>query len=274
MYGAAAAGRLEAGMEVGISTACLYPMETEQALSLVLEQGARTVEIFFNAECEYNITYLRRLQAALTRAGAAVSSIHPYTAAYESMMFFSDYPSRFTDSIAQYRRTFAVAAFLGAKAVVFHGARKDLPMPMEQYCERFARLAHAAREEGVVLAQENVARCKCGGAEQVAAMRRILGNDVRFVLDVKQVRRTGETLDAMCTAMGSQIACVHLSDAAHGSDCLLPGAGQADLPALRDRLAGQGFTGPLLIEVYRTGFIRHAELHTALSLATRIFSPE
>ncbi len=261
-------------MEVGISTACLYPMETEQALSLVLEQGARTVEIFFNAECEYNITYLRRLQAALTRAGAAVSSIHPYTAAYESMMFFSDYPSRFTDSIAQYRRTFAVAAFLGAKAVVFHGARKDLPMPMEQYCERFARRAHAAREEGVVLAQENVARCKCGGAEQVAAMRRILGNDVRFVLDVKQVRRTGETLDAMCTAMGSQIACVHLSDAAHGSDCLLPGAGQADLPALRDRLAGQGFTGPLLIEVYRTGFIRHAELHTALSLATRIFSPE
>ncbi|MFT8887338.1 MAG: sugar phosphate isomerase/epimerase [Ethanoligenens sp.] len=261
-------------MEVGISTACLYPMETEQALSLVLEQGARTVEIFLNAENEYNITYLRRLQVLLARVGGTVSSIHPYTAAYESMMFFSDYPSRFADSVAQYRRTFAVAAFLGARAVVFHGARKDLQMPMVQYCERFGRLARAAREEGVLLAQENVSRCKCGSSENIAAMRKILGEDVQFVLDVKQVRRAGESLADMCAAMAGRIACVHLSDAAPGRDCLLPGAGETNLSVLHTRLAAQGFQGPLLIEVYRTGFLHFSELNTALSTANRIFSCE
>lgn len=259
-------------MEIGLSTACLYPMETEQALLHVLEQGARTVEIFFNAESEYDVPYLRRLQAILTHYGATVGSIHPYTAAYESAMFFSEYPARFTDSVLQYRRTFAVAAFLGAKLVVFHGARKDLPMSMELYCERFERLAQVAKEEGVLLAQENVARCKCGASAHVAAMRRILGEEVHFVLDVKQARRAGEALQDMCAAMDGQIACVHLSDAAPGQDCLLPGAGTTDLSILRQELDAQGFRGPLMIEVYRTGFSYVSELKTALCTADQIFS--
>lgn len=261
-------------MEVGLSTACLYPMETEQALLHVLEQGARTVEIFFNAESEYNVSYLRRLQALLTRYGATVRSIHPYTAAYESMMFFSDYPSRFADSVLQYRRTFSVAAFLGAKAVVFHGARKDLAISMERYCERFGRLAHAAKEEGVLLAQENVARCKCGASGHIADMRRFLGEDVHFVLDVKQVRRAGESLQEMCAAMAGQIICVHLSDAAPGRDCLLPGDGEVDLPGMRQKLETHGFQGPLLIEVYRSDFSNMSDLKTALLAANGKFSPE
>lgn len=261
-------------MEVGISTACLYPLETEKALFHVLEQGTRTVEIFINTESEFDMPCLRRMQTALTRAGAVVYSLHPYTAAYESMMFFSDYPHRFADSVEQYRHVFASAAFLGARAVVFHGARKDLPMPMEQYCERYDRLARAALEEGVLLAQENVSRCKCGSAENIAAMRRLLGNDVRFVLDVKQVRRMGESPEDMCDAMDGQIACVHLSDATPAHDCLLPGAGQEDLSALYRKLQAHGFAGPLLMEVYRSDFVHLVELRTALSHARRIFSPE
>lgn len=258
-------------MEVGISTACLYPMETEQALRQVLEQGARTVEIFFNAESEYSVSYLRRLQTLLTRYGAVVYSIHPYTAAYESMMFFSDYPTRFSDSVLQYRRTFAVAAFLGAKAVIFHGARKDLPISMERYCERYARLARAAQEEGVLLAQENVSRCKCGASEHVKAMRYILGKEVHFVLDVKQARRSGEALQDMYDAMSGQIVCVHLSDAAPGHDCLLPGTGQTDFSGLRHHLMTQGGTSPLMIEVYRTGFAAVSELKESLCHAKQFF---
>ncbi|HCC00658.1 MAG TPA: sugar phosphate isomerase/epimerase [Ruminococcaceae bacterium] len=260
-------------MEVGISTACLYPLETVQALSSVLDQGARTVEIFVNADHEYSIPYLRRMQAVLTRADAEVFTVHPYTAAYESLMFFSDYTTRFEDSVEQYRRTFASAAFLGAKAVVFHGARKEALISMEEYCERYGRLASVAREEGVVLAQENVCRCKSGSIKNITTMRRLLGDEVRFILDVKQARRAGIPAQKMCSAMEGQIVGIHLSDSAPGHDCLLPGFGEADLPGLHRELQKQRFRGVLLIEVYRTGFSAMSEMKKALSVARLIFSP-
>lgn len=210
----------------------------------------------------------------LTRAGARVASIHPFTAAYESLMFFSDYERRTRDSVEQYRRYFAAAAFLGARTVVFHGARKDLPIPMELYCERYARLAAAAREEGAVLAQENVSRCKCGASENIAAMRALLGEQVHFVLDVKQALRAGEAWGEMCGVMQGRIAAVHLSDHAPGRDCLLPGAGQADFSLLRANLRAQAFDGPLFIEVYRSNFNSLAELPSAQRYAADVFSPE
>ena len=39
-------------MSIGISTACLYPMYTEQALEILLDQGFRLFEIFFNTISE------------------------------------------------------------------------------------------------------------------------------------------------------------------------------------------------------------------------------
>lgn len=261
-------------MQVGISTACLYPQETERALDALLAQGFRLFEVFFNAECEISPAAVRRLRAVLSAAGARVASLHPYTAAYESLMFFSGYERRVREGLRQYRRYFAAAAEMGARTVVFHGAHKGMSLSPPDYAARYARLAEVARAEGVSLGQENVSRCFCGASANLAALRALLGGDIRFVLDVKQARRAGEPLEDVLAAMGGQIDAVHLSDSAPGHDCLPPGAGRTDLRALGSALRAYGFDGPALIEVYRENFGAPAELAAARLAAERGFSSE
>lgn len=36
-------------MDIGVSTACLYPLETEKALYELAERGVKNVEIFVNS---------------------------------------------------------------------------------------------------------------------------------------------------------------------------------------------------------------------------------
>ena len=57
-------------METGISTACLYPMETERALDLLLGLGFRRFEVFLNCESELQRPFLQELKARAHEYGA------------------------------------------------------------------------------------------------------------------------------------------------------------------------------------------------------------
>ena len=46
-------------MKAGVSTACLYPMQTEEALETLAKMGIKTLEIFFNAPSELSKPFLR-----------------------------------------------------------------------------------------------------------------------------------------------------------------------------------------------------------------------
>ncbi len=248
-------------MRVGISTACLYPMETERALERMIAQGFRCFEVFFNTESELEPAYVAHLYDRVRRAGGQILSYHLFTAAFEPMLFFSDYPARFDDALALYRRWAAAVAPTGARVAVLHGARKDSRLPLAEYCRRFVRLAHALREEGITLAQENVARCLSGRVETIRRMRELAGpGGMRFVLDTKQALRAGEDPLAMREAMGGDLVNVHISDSAPAHDCLLPGAGRMDIPALLASLHRGGYDGALTIEVYRGDYGAEEEL--------------
>lgn len=249
-------------MKTGISTACLYPLETEKALALLLGLGFTTFEIFFNSESELSRGFLNDLCEELRANEAQVYSFHFYTAAFEPLLFFSDYPRRFADGLSQYQRYFALAAESGARVITFHGGYKDVPLSIEAYCERFERLTQAANEEGVILAQENVSRCKSASAANVAAMRACLP-DMKFVFDLKQAVRAGEHPLKMLRAMGKNVVNVHLSDNSPRRDCLLPGDGEADFRPLLAQLKEVCYDGPLLIEVYRTDFQDGEDLRRA-----------
>lgn len=255
-------------MNTAISTACLYPLETEAALNLLLRQGFRRLELFINAESEMEDDFIGLLQGRLKEYGAHVFSLHLHTSAFEPMMFFSSYPRRFYDSLQQYTGYFATAARLGAGVVVFHGDLSQGSLPEEQCFERFRLLAEAARREGVVLAQENVSRCRSRSAAFMRRMRKALGpGAVKFVFDVKQALRAGESPADIIAAMGSDIVNVHVSDSLGSRDCLLPGRGEFDFPALLSVLRMQGYDGPLTIEVYRHSFGAPGELwQSALAL--------
>jgi sugar phosphate isomerase/epimerase len=256
-------------MYCAISTACLYPLETEKSLTKFLNLGFRRFEIFANCESEFSDAFISKLAAILKPSGAKVCSMHLYTSGFEPFMFFSDYSRRFNDSVAQYGRYFEKAARLGAGIVVFHGDRRDGRLSLEEYCERFSVISDKALSEGVMLAQENVSRCRSATVEAVRGMKRLLGSRVRFVLDVKQALRAGESPLDMCDAMGENIACVHLSDSSPQKDCLLPGAGTFDLADFCSRLSKYSFDGPLTIEVYRNDFKSFDELLAAFQFVTR-----
>lgn len=248
-----------------ISTACLYPLETEKALSELLRQGVRSFEVFANCESEFSDSFTKEILSMVKSYDAKICSVHLYTCGLEPFMFFSNYPRRFDDAAEQYKHYFERAAYLGASDVVFHGDRKDSTIPHDIFCERFSALAEIARAEGVVLAQENVARCRSGQIENVKAMKKSLGKDVRFVLDVKQALRAGIDPIDMCDAMGENIDCVHLSDSTKEHDCLLPGQGSYDFKPLISHLRSFSFSGPLTIEVYRCNYSVYSELYDSLS---------
>ena len=54
-------------MKAGVSTACLYPMQTEEALETLAKMGIKTLEIFFNAPSELSKPFLRNLREIKTK---------------------------------------------------------------------------------------------------------------------------------------------------------------------------------------------------------------
>lgn len=240
----------------GISTACLYPLETAQSLSKLTETGFQLFEIFFNTYGEIRQDYLKKLKSILDSSGASVKSIHPFTSAFESMMFFSDYDSRFTDSLDFYRRYFDAAGYLGARILVLHGQRDyhHSSLSEEEYFERYALLHEAGRRSGILVAQENVNRFRSEDPDFIRRMREYLGAGCCFVLDIKQAVRAGKDPYDMCRAMGDQLIHVHLNDNNRKSDCLLPGQGEMDYEKLKQILQKSGYDGDFIIEVYRSSF--------------------
>ena len=66
-------------MQIGISSSCLYPMQTEEALRTVGELGAKTAEIFFNSYSELKKPLLNEIKNIKEYYGINVRSIHPFS---------------------------------------------------------------------------------------------------------------------------------------------------------------------------------------------------
>ena len=101
-------------MKTGVSTACLYPLEPERSLDLLLQLGYRKFEVFPNCMEELSPAYLRDLKGRADAYGAEFVSLHPFTSAMESSLLFGDYPRRTREAFDFYRRYMAAAAYLGA----------------------------------------------------------------------------------------------------------------------------------------------------------------
>lgn len=241
-------------MQCGVSTACLYPMETKQSLQSLQQLGIETVEIFFNTFQELEEPYVTSLQRALSRAKTRVTAFHPFTSGMETFFFASMYPTRCEDGLSLYSRYFEICRQLNIPRVVFHGDYAQTDFPFAQHCENYLRLREAARTYGVEFCQENVVRCKCGHPDYIREMRKVTRDDVSFVLDLKQARRAEVSLTEMMDAMRGKISHLHLSDALPDHDCVLPGTGDTDFKAIFTTLQKQGFCGDMNIELYRDGF--------------------
>ena len=261
-------------MNVGISTACIYPMETEKAIEILLSMDFKLFEIFINTFREMEPQYIHELSKSFKEHGAYVKSIHPFTSGFESMLLFSEYLRRFEDGLEFYKRYFETANILGAKIVVLHGQRDYLrgQISEEVYFERYAKLRETGLQFGVEVAQENVNAFRSEDPAFILRMRRYLHDQCSFVFDIKQAIRAGVNAFQMCQAMGERIVHIHLNDNDASHDCLLPGCGTMDFREIRTFLQNTGYDGDIIIEVYRRNFQKIEELKNAKKTAEQFVS--
>ena len=244
-------------MNIGASTACFYPLETEKALQAVMDLGFSKTEIFFNTVSELEEPFVKAMKKAADDRGVKVLSVHPFSSALDNMCIFGEYERRFNDYIGLYQQHCHAAALLGAKIVVIHGAREQrkIDLPDELYFERFAKLIEVGKQEGVTVCQENVHLFKSKHIAFMQKMREALGSDFRMVFDVKQSLRAGHDPFEFLEAMKHDIAHVHLSDNRMPEfDCMPPGRGNFDFARLFRTLQAADYQGDYVIEIYSKGY--------------------
>ena len=247
-------------MITGLSTACFYPMTTEESLERTGALGFRTAEIFFNSFSELGGPILKKLEETRARYGIDVVSVHPFTTFAEGYIFFSEYERRVEDGLELYRHYFDAAARLGARILVLHGGKAAKNIPAELYAERLHRLVRLGHECGITVAHENVVHFSCESVAYTKALADLLGDNFYMTLDIKQCVRAGQDPFAFISTLGRHIVHVHVSDHGVKGDCLPPGEGDFDFRALFRALDGVGYTGAYIIELYSCNFRADAQL--------------
>lgn len=251
-------------MNIGVSTASLYPIDTEIAFEKIAKSGVKTTEIFFNCETELKPSFVEILLDIKEAYDIKVQSIHPTMSLAEPFMIFSEYDRRFNESIYKFARYSEIAAALGAKYIILHGDKPHGRLSDEEYCERFMALNRETKKNGITVLQENVANFRSGDIESLRAMRNILGDDAEFCFDIKQAVRRGYNPTDLINEFWDNIRHFHISDHSLAGDCLLPLNGNFDFKTFLNTLKERNFKGAAVIEVYKNAYKNENEIFESL----------
>ncbi len=270
-------------IRVGLSTASVYPENTEAAFRYAAEVGYDGIELMVWAE----------------PASQSIATVHAYSRRYGVPVLAVHAPCLLisqrvwgADPITKLERSVRTAEALDAATVVVHPPFRW----QRRYAEGFAeQVAALERDSTVIVAVENMFPMRAdslfGGHE--GAVRRLErrggpGLSVtafspsydptdtgfrHYTLDLSHTATAGTDAVAMAARMGPGLAHLHLADgrgAAH-DEHLIPGDGVQPCAQICESLARNGFRGHVVIEVNtqaaRTSLDRAAQLHRALSFA-------
>ena len=76
-------------MEIGASTSCFYPLETEKALDKVISLDFKTAEVFFNSPCELEEPFVKQMRKNADAGGTKIVSIHPFSSNLKNNCIFT-----------------------------------------------------------------------------------------------------------------------------------------------------------------------------------------
>lgn len=257
-------------MNIGVSTASLYPLHIEDAFAALAELGIKTAEIFANSTSEAREPYVSQLCGIRDRNDMIIPSFHPFSSPMESVFLFSTYDRRIEEMMELYREFFGAMNRLGAKIFVLHGAILSSKCTVPHYLKQFRMLSEAGREFGVTVAQENVSYCLSGDLEFLKTMKRELGDHASFVLDLKQARRSGDDPLEYIDKLGTSIVHCHLSDADADCDCMPIGKGKFDFALFTKKLLSIGYDGAFIVELYRQNYGELSELRESVEALSEI----
>lgn len=241
-------------LKAGVSSACLYPRLLEEAVYDLAVSGIEHMEIFVNTDSELEKSVMNGIADTLKRFEITCRSLHPFTGPMEPMLFFSGYKRRILDGIEYYKKYFNAMNIIGAEIFVFHGNKKIIQLPTENYCEIYSKLVETGKSFGITVAQENVSRCQSGTLEFMSSMIDVMGDDAKFVLDVKQAFRAGENSFNIVRTLKKHIVHVHISDHGETGDCLQIGKGRFNVKQLINVLSEECPDCSVILELYKNNF--------------------
>lgn len=244
-------------VSIGASSGAFYPhTATEDVPAAAARLGLTSVELMLQTAGEYEPGFIAQVKANAEAAGVRIHALHTM---FNLHPMLDRYPRRAAEGRALFQQGIEAAAALGAKALVWHGARKqDVASPdgWERFIALTAELAKACGEHGVTLALENVSWCALAQVRHVVSFATRLEEigtpeEIGFVFDPFQAVEAGANPFMMLAAMGNRVVDVHISDY-HQDDItarhLPPGDGDLPWSALIRAIAGSGYTGPMMIE--------------------------
>lgn len=251
-------------MEIGASSSCFYPLETETAFLNIAKSGIETAEIFFNSPSEIDRNFVKELKRIKDYYGTDVVSLHPYRSFSEGYDLFSKYKRRFRDAEESFKGYFEAAGELGAKYIILHGSRGEPEISTREYAERFSELNAIARSFGCFVAHENVVHYAGASPEFLKRLKELVGESFRMVLDIKQARRADVDYRDFIDSMGGSIAHVHLSDYSDFMDCTIPSSeGNFDFRELFELLMKKNYKGKYIVELYSDCFSHVDEIRNS-----------
>lgn len=257
-------------MKIGVSSASLYPLHAEDAFRELAARGIKTTELFANSTCEAQEPVVSDIESTIRANGMELVSFHPFSSPMESVFLFSTYDRRIEEMLELYSGFFRTMQRIGARIFVLHGAILSSKCTPEHYFRQFRLLAETGREYGITVAQENVSYCLSGSLDFLKMMKRELGDHAKFVLDLKQSRRSHADAFDYVRELRESIVHLHISDGDGDRDCLPVGQGRFDFRRLMQEMSAIGFNGAYIVELYRDNYDSFDRLRESVDRLTDI----
>ncbi|MFC8047203.1 sugar phosphate isomerase/epimerase family protein [Nocardia sp. NPDC057353] len=248
-------------IKIGLSTASVYPENTESAFRYAAEIGYDGVELMVWAEPASQS--LATVRSYVRRYDVPVLAVHAPCLLISQRVWGAD-------PVAKLDRSVRAAEELGADTVVVHPPFRW----QRRYAEGFAaQVARLEEESRVLVAVENMFPMRADtlfgrGERAVRRLERRGGpgrgltafspsydpTDVGFrnyTLDLSHTATAGTDALALAERMGSGLAHLHLADGrgAANDEHLVPGDGTQPCAEVCDRLLHNGFCGHVVAEI-------------------------
>lgn len=248
---------------LGISSACYYPITTEQSFLELCRNDIKCIELFFNSPSEISEKFISEISGYQKEFDIEIPSIHPFMSFAESFYLFSSYERRFYDIIDLYKRFFEIMNVLGSEIFIFHGIKNPGTISDEEYFERFHKMIEIGKEYNITVCQENVVNYKSESIDFLQKMKNQLGSDFSMVLDIKQAVRTGYDPFDFVYEFHNNIKHIHISDHNTLNSCIPPLEGNFDFKRFFELLKSNGYNGKFIIELYEYSYKEKSQIYNA-----------
>lgn len=278
-------------VKVGLSTASVYPQNTESAFRFAAELGYDGIELMVWAEpISQDVGAIKTLSR---KYSVPVLAVHAPCLLITQRVWGSD-------PVSKLARSVHAAESLGAGTVVVHPPFRWQRVYADGFPDQIAQLEDD--NDGVVVAVENMFPMRAdrlfgAGSRSVERLEKRGGKpglgftafapsydptDVghrHYTLDFSHTATSGLDAVSLARRMGSGLAHLHLADGRGASvdEHLVPGDGTQPVAQVCREVVERGFTGQAVLEINtqnaRTAGERSAALERSLAFARKHLGP-